>query len=69
MFPMGMYFPTRYFGLASFAEIIGVMFTFTNLFAGLSAPLFGAIFDRTHSYDLVFRDRIVLCSSPRCAGS
>lgn len=60
MFPMGMYFPTRFFGLASFAEIIGVMFTFTNLFAGLSAPLFGYIFDSTHSYDLVFEIVIVL---------
>lgn len=54
MFPMGMYFPTRFFGLRSFAEIVGVMFTFTNLFAGLSAPLFGFIFDQMHSYDLVF---------------
>ncbi len=60
MFPMGMYFPTRFFGLASFAEIVGVMFTFTNLFAGLSAPLFGFIFDRMHSYDLVFEIVIVL---------
>jgi cyanate permease len=54
LFPMGMYFATRFFGLASLTEIVAVQFAITNIFAGLGAPLFGWIFDRTHSYDMVF---------------
>jgi MFS family permease len=54
LFPMGQYFATRFFGLRSLAEIIGVGFMFTNVLAGFGAPLFGAIFDATHSYDFMF---------------
>lgn len=54
LFPMGQYFATRFFGLKSLTEIIAVQFMITNLFAGLGAPLFGWIFDKTHSYDTVF---------------
>jgi cyanate permease len=51
---MGQYFATRFFGLNSLTEIIAVQFMITNLFAGLGAPLFGWIFDKTHSYNTVF---------------
>lgn len=54
LFPMGQYFATRFFGLNSLTEIIAVQFMITNLFAGLGAPLFGWIFDKTHSYSSVF---------------
>ena len=54
LFPMGQYFATRFFGLNSLTEIIAVQFMITNLFAGLSAPLFGWIFDTTHSYNDMF---------------
>jgi MFS family permease len=54
LFPMGQYFATRFFGLNSLAEIIGVQFMFTNLVAGLGAPFFGWIFDETKSFDLMF---------------
>ncbi len=54
LFPMGNYFATRFFGLGSLTEIVSVQFMVTNIFAGFSAPLFGWIFDRTHSYDVVF---------------
>jgi len=54
LFPMGQYFATRFFGLGSLTEIVAVQFMVTNLFAGFSAPLFGWIFDKTHSYDKVF---------------
>jgi MFS family permease len=54
LFPMGQYFATRFFGLGSLTEIVAVQFMVTNLFAGFSAPLFGWIFDTTHSYDIVF---------------
>lgn len=60
MLPMGQYFVTRFFGLNSLAEIIGVQFMFTNLFAGYGAPLYGRIFDKTHSYNTVFMINIVL---------
>ena len=54
LFPMSQYFATRFFGLGSLTEIVAVQFMATNLFAGFSAPLFGWIFDKTHSYDIVF---------------
>ncbi|HEY0105618.1 MAG TPA: MFS transporter, partial [Rhizomicrobium sp.] len=54
LFPMGNYFATRFFGLGSLTEIVSVQFMVTNIFAGLSAPLFGWIFDKTHSYNIVF---------------
>ena len=54
LFPMGQYFATRFFGLQSLAEIIAVQFMFTNIVAGLGAPLFGAIYDATKSYDMMF---------------
>ncbi len=54
LFPMGTYFATRFFGLGSLAEIVAVQFAVTNIFAGLGAPLFGWIFDTTHSYNIVF---------------
>jgi MFS family permease len=54
LFPMGTYFATRFFGLRSLAEIVAVQFAVTNIFAGLGAPLFGRIFDTTHSYNTVF---------------
>ncbi|MEI9885873.1 MAG: MFS transporter [Rhizomicrobium sp.] len=54
LFPMGNYFATRFFGLGSLTEIVSVQFMVTNIFAGFSAPLFGWIFDKTHSYDVVF---------------
>ena len=60
LFPMGTYFATRFFGLGSLAEIVAVQFAITNVFAGLSAPLFGWIFDTTHSYDTVFMITAVL---------
>jgi MFS family permease len=60
LFPMGQYFATRFFGLKSLAEIIGVQFMFTNVVAGLGAPLFGWIFDSTKSYDLMFIIAIVM---------
>lgn len=60
LFPMGTYFATRFFGLSSLAEIVAVQFAITNIFAGLSAPLFGWIFDTTHSYDSVFMITAVL---------
>lgn len=52
--PMGTYFQTRYFGLKSFTEILGVQFTFANIITSASAPLVGLIYDRTHSYQLAF---------------
>ena len=54
LFPMGQYFATRFFGLGSLTEIVAVQFMVTNIFAGFSAPLFGWIFDTTHSYNIVF---------------
>ena len=60
LFPMGTYFATRFFGLGSLAEIVAVQFAFTNIFAGLGAPLFGWIFDTTHSYNTVFMITTVL---------
>jgi len=54
LFPMGQYFATRFFGLGSLTEIVAVQFMVTNIFAGFSAPLFGWIFDTTHSYNTVF---------------
>lgn len=60
MLPLGQYFATRFFGLNSLTEIIGVQFMFTNLFAGYGAPLYGHIYDKTHSYNLVFTLNIVL---------
>ena len=54
LFPMGIYFATRFFGLSSLAEIVAVQFAVTNIFAGLGAPLFGWIKDTTHSYNLMF---------------
>ena len=54
LFPMGQYFATRFFGLNSLTEIIGVQFMCTNLVAGLGAPLFGAIYDSTKSYNWMF---------------
>jgi len=52
--PMGTYFQTRYFGLGSFTEISSAQYTITNPVSAFSAPLVGAIFDRTHSYDIAF---------------
>ncbi|MEI9988724.1 MAG: MFS transporter [Rhizomicrobium sp.] len=60
LFPMGQYFATRFFGLGSLTEIVAVQFMVTNLFAGFSAPLFGWIFDTTHSYNIVFLITTVL---------
>ncbi|MEJ0042331.1 MAG: MFS transporter [Rhizomicrobium sp.] len=60
LFPMGNYFATRFFGLGSLTEIVAVQFMVTNLFAGFSAPLFGWIFDTTHSYNTVFLITTVL---------
>ncbi len=54
LFPMGTYFATRFFGLSSLTEIVAVQFAVTNIFAGLGAPLFGWIYDTTHSYNIVF---------------
>ena len=54
LFPMGQYFATRFFGLSSLTEVVATQYMVTNLFAGFSAPLFGWIFDKTHSYDIVF---------------
>lgn len=52
--PLGTYFQTRFFGLKSFNEIAAVQFTIVNPLSAFAAPLIGAIFDRTHSYDLAF---------------
>jgi MFS family permease len=60
LFPMGAYFATRFFGLASMTEIVAAQFFFTNLVAGLGAPLFGWIHDTTHSYNSVFLVTTVL---------
>ncbi|HEY1961745.1 MAG TPA: MFS transporter, partial [Rhizomicrobium sp.] len=60
LFPMGTYFATRFFGLGSLAEIVAVQFAITNVFAGLSAPLFGWIHDTTHTYASVFLITAVL---------
>jgi len=60
LFPMGTYFATRFFGLSSMAEIVATQFFFTNIFAGLGAPLFGWIHDTTHSYNSVFMITTVL---------
>jgi MFS family permease len=60
LFPMGTYFATRFFGLSSMAEIVATQFFFTNLVAGLGAPLFGWIHDTTHSYNSVFMITTVL---------
>ena len=54
LFPMGTYFATRFFGLGHMAEIVAVQFAATNTLAGFSAPLFGWIFDTTHSYSGMF---------------
>lgn len=58
--PMGTYFQTRFFGLKSFTEILAVQFTFTNIITSAAAPLVGLIYDRTHSYQLVFVLMIVV---------
>jgi len=52
--PMGTYFQTRYFGLKSFTEISAVQFTISNPVTAFAAPVIGAIYDRTHSYQIAF---------------
>lgn len=52
--PMGTYFQTRYFGLRAFTEIAAVQFTIINPIAAFAPPVVGAIFDRTHSYQIAF---------------
>lgn len=52
--PLGTYFQTKFFGLKSFNEIAAVQFTIVNPVSAFAAPLIGAVFDHTHSYDIAF---------------
>jgi len=57
--PMASYFHTRFFGLRAYTEVTGVQFTIMNPVMALSAPVVGLIYDKTHSYDIVFKLMIV----------
>lgn len=52
--PMANYFFTRYFGLRSFAELMGWFRGLLALLTGLSPVIIGLIYDRTGSYGLAF---------------
>jgi MFS family permease len=56
------YLVSRYFGLRSFARIFGVLFGAVMLAMGAGPLVFGAIFDRTGSYDLM-----LWAGAPACA--
>lgn len=49
---MTSYFTTRYFGVRNFSTIIGSIMPILLLFSAPSPVIVGAIFDRTHSYEL-----------------
>jgi MFS family permease len=44
------YMTSRYFGLKAYARIYGVLIALYLISSGLGAPLYGAIFDQSHSY-------------------
>jgi MFS family permease len=50
--PMLSYFYTRFFGMKAYGEIAGINMAVLSLAMGFSAPLVGALYDRTGSYDL-----------------
>jgi nitrate/nitrite transporter NarK len=56
------YLTSRYFGLRNFARIFGVLFGAVMLAMGAGPLIFGAIFDRTGSYDLM-----LWAAAPVCA--
>jgi MFS family permease len=64
--PMGTYFQTRYFGLRAFTQVSAVQFTITNPVTAFAAPLIGAIYDRTHSYNLAF---MCMIAAPLVSGA
>jgi len=49
--PMAGYFYTRFFGMKSYGEIVGINMAAISLIGGFSAPLIGFLFERTGSYD------------------
>jgi hypothetical protein len=52
--PMGTYFNTRFFGLKAFTEIYGIQSALQAMSMAVMPPLFGVIYDSTHSYNLAF---------------
>ncbi len=52
--PMANYFFTRYFGLRSFAELMGIFRGLMAFITGLSPWVIGLIYDSTGSYDVAF---------------
>ncbi len=51
---MTTYIQTRFFGLRAFTEVYATQHMIENIALGLSAPLLGAIYDNTGSYNLAF---------------
>ncbi len=54
-FPMVAYFITRFFGLRSFAEIVGCQAGIQAFCMGVAGPLVGRIYDTTGNYTLAFQ--------------
>jgi MFS family permease len=50
--PLNAYFMTRFFGLKSFAQLYGFMSAIQAMCMGFAPPLFGHIYDVTHSYQI-----------------
>jgi MFS family permease len=50
--PMGTYFYTRFFGMRSFSEILGLHTGILAAVMGFSPPLIGMLFERTGSYNM-----------------
>ena len=48
--PLNAYFMTRFFGLKSYAQIYGFMSAIQAMCMGFAPPIFGHIYDVTHSY-------------------
>jgi MFS family permease len=57
--PMTYYFLTRFFGLKSYAQVYGVQSAIQAVCMGFAPPLFGHIYDVTHSYTIGFVAQIV----------
>ena len=55
------YLASRYFGLKNFAQIFSVMFSAVMVAMGLGPVAFGAVFDRTGSYQSILALGVPLC--------
>jgi MFS family permease len=56
--PMTYYFLTRFFGLKSYAQVYGFQSAIQAVCMGFAPPVFGHIYDVTHSYTIGFAAQI-----------